>query len=138
MNKKNKALSVWYVLRNTYSNQFVLTKTKVKCNSLVLLHTLQSHVLLYLGISNIRLILQFFRCKLMFFNQTLNGRIELGSYSVGKIRFFGEALDFAIEPAEISSSHGNLFESMRGHPSVPRYQGEFLNFNLRGGPPLFR
>ena len=49
-------------------------------------------------ICNIRMNLQFFRCKLMFFNQTLNGRIELGSYSVGKIRFFGVALDFAIEP----------------------------------------
>ena len=61
----------------------------------------------------------------MFFNQTLNGRIELGSYSVGKIRFFGVALDFAIEPAIVSSSPGNLFESMRGHPSVPGYQGEF-------------
>ena len=62
----------------------------------------------------------------MFFNQTLNGRIELGSYSVGKIRFFGVALDFAIEPAIVSSSPGNLFESMRGHPSVPGYQGELF------------
>ena len=61
----------------------------------------------------------------MFFNQTLNGRIELGSYSVGKIRFFGVALDFAIVPVIFSPSPGNLFESMRGHPSVPGYQGEF-------------
>ena len=77
-------------------------------------------------ICNIRMILQFFRCKLMFFNQTLNGRIELGSYSVGKIRFFGVALDFAIEPFLFSPSPGNLFESMRGHPPVPGYQGEFF------------
>ena len=55
----------------------------------------------------------------MFFNQTLNGRIELGSYSVGKIRFFGVALDFAIEPVLFSPSPGNLFESLRGHPPVP-------------------
>ena len=55
----------------------------------------------------------------MFFNQTLNGRIELGSYSVGKIRFFGVALDFAIEPVFFSSSPGNLSESMIGHPPVP-------------------
>ena len=71
-------------------------------------------------------ILQFFRFKLMFFNQTLKLNIELGSYSVGKIRFFGVALDFAIEPFLFSPSPGNLFESMRGHPSVPGYQGEFL------------
>ena len=77
-------------------------------------------------ICNIRMILQFFRCTLMFFNQTLNGSIERGSYSVGKIRFFGVALDFAIEPAIVSSSPGNLFESMRGHPPVPGYQGEFF------------
>ena len=64
----------------------------------------------------------------MFFNQTLNGRIELGSYSVGKIRFFGVALDFAIEPVFFSSSPGNLSESMIGHPPVPRYQGEFFHF----------
>ena len=80
-------------------------------------------------ICNIRMILQFFRCKLMFFNQTLNGRIELGSYSVGKIRFFGVALDFAIEPVLFSPSPGNLFESMRGHPPVPGYQGEFLRLS---------
>ena len=49
-------------------------------------------------ISNIRMILQFFRCKLMFFNQTLKRKKELGSYSVGKIRFFGVCLDFALEP----------------------------------------
>ena len=112
MNKKNKALSVWYVIRNTYSNQFVLTK--VKCNSLVLLHTLQSRVLLYLGISNIRLILQFFRCKLMFFNQTLNGRIELGSYSVGKIRFFGVCLDFELEPVYSFYGLDDLLFSSQG------------------------
>ena len=62
----------------------------------------------------------------MFFNQTLNGRIELGSYSVGKIRFFGVALEFAIEPVLFSPSPANLSESMIGHPPVPRYQGEFL------------
>ena len=63
----------------------------------------------------------------MFFNQTLNGRIELGSYSVGKIRFFGVALDFAIEPFFFSSSPGNLSESMIGHPPVPGYQGELMS-----------
>ena len=55
-----------------------------------------------LQISNIRMILQFFRCnvnfELMFFNQTLNYKKELGSYSVGKIKFFGVGLDFALEP----------------------------------------
>ena len=66
----------------------------------------------------------------MFFNQTLNGRIELGSYSVGKIRFFGVALDFAIEPFFFSSSPGNLSESMIGHPPVPRYQGELSQLGL--------
>ena len=87
-------------------------------------------------ISNIRIILQFFRCKLMVFNQTLNGRIELGSYSVGKIRFFGVALDFAIVPSIVSPSPGNLFESMRGHPSVPGYQGEFIVYEyLHPGDP---
>ena len=34
----------------------------------------------------------------MFFNQTLKRKKELGSYSVGKIRFFGVGLDFALEP----------------------------------------
>ena len=63
----------------------------------------------------------------MFFNQTLNGRIDLGSYSVGKIRFFGVALDFAIEPVLFSPSPGNLFESMIGHPPVPGYQGELMS-----------
>ena len=77
-------------------------------------------------ISNIRMILQFFRCKLMFFNQTLKRKIELGSYSVGKIRFFGVALDFAIEPFLFSPSPSNLSESMIGHPPVPGYQGEFV------------
>ena len=77
-------------------------------------------------ICNIRMILQFFRSKLIFFNQTLNSSIELGSDSVGKIIFFGVALDFAIEPVLFSPSPGNLFESMRGHPSVPGYQGEFF------------
>ena len=67
----------------------------------------------------------------MFFNQTLNGRIELGSYSVGKIRFFGVALDFAIEPVFFSSSPGNLSESMIGHPPVPRYQGEFVSYGRK-------
>ena len=61
----------------------------------------------------------------MFFNQTLKRKIELGSYSVGKIRFFGVALDFAIEPVLFSPSPGNLFESMIGHPPVPGYQSEF-------------
>ena len=61
----------------------------------------------------------------MFFYQTLICKIDLGSYSVGKIRFFGVALDFAIEPVFFfSSSPGNLSESMIGHPPVPRYQGE--------------
>ena len=46
-------------------------------------------------------ILQFFRFKLMFFNQTLKLNIELGSYSVGKITFFGVGLDFALEPVII-------------------------------------
>ena len=59
-------------------------------------------------ISNIRMILQFFRCKLMFFNQTLKRKIELGSYLVGKIKFFGVALDFALEPVLFSLSPGNL------------------------------
>ena len=35
---------------------------------------------------------------MMFFNQTLKRKKELGSYSVGKIRFFGVCLDFALEP----------------------------------------
>ena len=65
----------------------------------------------------------------MFFNQTLNGRIELGSYSVGKIRFFGVALDFAIEPRLFSPSPANLSESMIGHPPVPGYQGELNNIH---------
>ena len=60
----------------------------------------------------------------MFFNQTLNCSIELGSYSIGKIRFFVVDLDFALEPVLFSPSPGNLFESMRGHPPVPGYQGE--------------
>ena len=81
-------------------------------------------------ISNIRMILQLFRCninfELMFFNQTLKRKKELGSYSVGKIIFFRVALDFAIEPVFFSSSPGNLSESMRGHPPVPGYQGEFF------------
>ena len=34
----------------------------------------------------------------MFFNQTLNYKKELGSYSVDKITFFGVGLDFALEP----------------------------------------
>ena len=70
----------------------------------------------------------------MFFNQTLNGRIELGSYSVGKIRFFGVALDFVIEPVFFPSSPGNLSESMTGHPPVPGYQGEFFKFTSMGQP----
>ena len=82
-------------------------------------------------ICNIRMILQFFRCKLMFFNQTLKRKIELGSYSVGKIRFFGVALDFAIEPVLFSPSPGNLFESMIGHPPVQGYQGEFILYHGR-------
>ena len=89
-------------------------------------------------ICNIRMIFQFFRCKLIFFNQTLNCSIELGSDSVGKIRFFGVALDFAIELLLFSPSPGNLFESMIGHPPVPGYQGEFTN--LYAGmkcPPLY-
>ena len=61
----------------------------------------------------------------MVFNQTLKLKIELGSYSVGKIRFFGVALDFAIEPVLFSPSPANLFESMIGHPPVPGYQGEY-------------
>ena len=60
----------------------------------------------------------------MFFNQTLKRKIELGSYSVGKIRFFGVALDFAIEPVLFSPSPGNFFKSMIGHPPVPGYLGE--------------
>ena len=64
----------------------------------------------------------------MFFNQTLKRKIELGSYSVGKIRFFGVALDFAIEPVLFSPSPGNLFDSMIGHPPVPGYQGEFTSY----------
>ena len=64
----------------------------------------------------------------MFVNQTLKRKIELGSYSVGKIRFFGVALDFAIEPVLFSPSPGNLFESMIGHPPVPGYQGEFFKY----------
>ena len=66
----------------------------------------------------------------MFFNQTLNGRIDLGSYSVGKIRFFGVALEFAIEPVLFSPSPANLSESMIGHPPVPGYQGEFIFWNF--------
>ena len=34
----------------------------------------------------------------MFFNQTLNRKKELGSYSIGKIKLFGVYLDFALEP----------------------------------------
>ena len=52
--------------------------------------------------------------------------IGLGSDFVGKIRFFGVALDFAIEPVLFSPSPSNLFESMIGHPPVPGYQGEFF------------
>ena len=62
----------------------------------------------------------------MFFNQTLKRKIELGSYSVGKITFFGVGLDFAIEPCLFSPSPANLSESMIGHPTVPGYQGEFI------------
>ena len=62
----------------------------------------------------------------MFFYQTLKRKKELGSYSVGKIRFFGAGLDFALEPVLFSPSPGNLFESMIGHPPVPGYQGEFI------------
>ena len=65
---------------------------------------------------------------MIFFNQTLNCSIGLGSDSVGKIRFFGVALDFAIEPVLFSPSPGNLFESMIGHPPVPGYQGEFFKY----------
>ena len=35
---------------------------------------------------------------MLFFNQTLKRKKELGSYSVGKIRLFGVGLDFAFEP----------------------------------------
>ena len=34
----------------------------------------------------------------MIFNQTLNRKKELGSYSIGKFIFFGVCLDFALEP----------------------------------------
>ena len=45
----------------------------------------------------------------MFFNQTLKRKIELGSYSVGKIRFFGVGLDFALEPVLFLSAVPRLF-----------------------------
>ena len=68
----------------------------------------------------------------MFFNQAINRKKEPGSYSVGKIRFFQVGLDFALEPVLFSPSPGNLFESMRGHPPVPGYQGEIISvYNLK-------
>ena len=63
----------------------------------------------------------------MFFNQTLKRKKELGSYSVGKVRFYGVGLDFALEPVLfLSAVTRHLSESMIGHPTVPGYQGEFL------------
>lgn len=64
----------------------------------------------------------------MFFNQTLKRKKELGSYSVGKIRFFGVCLDFALEP--VYSFYGLwtgiLFELVIGHPMGTRVPGWIL------------
>ena len=66
----------------------------------------------------------------MIFNQTLKRKNELGSYSVGNIRFFRVCLDFALEPVypllSAVLSEPPIYLS-RWYDSL-RYQGTRVNF----------